>query len=122
MICFPIGFHAVIPVSLYFLIPVFIIAAVKPGRGLELFFRDIRAIAAKLGIVFESCPRQIIMALETAEKAAKIDDRINNLSADAFDYEMIDGAYPLAMGAIDGGTLDFFAGDEAFAAGGRSSG
>jgi hypothetical protein len=58
------------------------------------------------------------MAFETAEKAPKIDDCINDPAADTLDHEMIDGAHFLAIRIVNGGALYFSARDQAFAAGG----
>lgn len=99
----------------------FLAVIVKARRGLELFFCDIGAIAAKRSIVFEHCPGQPVMAFETPEKVPEINDCISNLSTDALDHEMIDAPYPPAMYAINGGALYFPARDQAFAASSRSS-
>lgn len=104
------------PVSLCLPIPVCVAGLIETRRALEQFFCDIRAIAVEPVIVFEGGPRQPDVAFETAKKAAKIDDCVSNLAADALYDEMIDGSNLLAIRAINGGSLYVSAGDQAFAA------
>ena len=108
--------------SLRFPIPVCVAVLIKAGRVLELFFRDIGAIAVELGIVFERWPRQAVMAFETAEEAPKIDGSVSNLTADALHHEVIDRSHFLAIRAVNGSALYFAARDQAFAASGRGWG
>lgn len=76
--------------SFYFPIYVCVAVLIKTRRAIELFFRDVGAIAVELGIVFERWPRQAVMAFETAEEAPEIDDCVSDLTADALDHEVID--------------------------------
>ena len=105
-----------------FPIPVCVAVLIKARRVIELFFRDIGAIPLELGIVFERCPRQAVMAFETAEEAPEIDDGVSDLTAQALDHEVIDGSHFLAIRAVNGSALYFSARDQAFAASGRGWG
>ena len=95
--------------SFYFPIPICVAVIVKTRGAVELFFRDIGAIAVELGIVFKRWPRQAVMAFETAEEAPEIDDCVSDLTADAFDHEVIDRSHFPAIRAVNGGALYFSA-------------
>jgi hypothetical protein len=76
---------------------------------------DVDLVTLKFRVVGEQGPRQRVVVLADAHEAAKAHDRVGDLAADLVDHDPLDIADLVAVRAVDRGSLDLVAADEAVA-------
>src|SRR5450759_693404 len=91
-------------------VPTIVVAVFR--RALELRFGNAGTVAAKPGVVFQRLPRQGIMIIADAEKAAKAEDGVGNPAAHLVDHDALDRPDLGIVGAIYGRAFHLIAADK----------
>src|SRR4029453_17037851 len=101
------------PTTIARVVPVRRLTALVARRTLQAVLVEVDHVPALGGVVPEGLPGQRVIAVADAEKAAKRQHSVFDLTRALVDHEVVDRAEALALAIVDGGALDLVRGDQA---------